>query len=129
MSLTENAAAVDELAKLARGVQRVHVVFDLDPAEPSEADIEYIAFDTPDGQVQVGGGGSSFVAVLTGPRRVDIAELKRDDPKLVRTYEAGEFAAGEVTQDTTAPLGAPGCSCVGEVGEDPACAVHGKPIV
>lgn len=140
MSLSDQSRAAEELAKLLSGVTRVHVLLDMDPANPDggEADIDGLVIETTDGDVHLGSTG--FITIPYDPDDLwDLAQQARETPNSVKTFTPG--ASVWETHDPKSPAakGAPakpgevepgthGCTCVGEIGEDPACAVHGKPI-
>lgn len=139
MSLSDQARASGELAKLLSGVQRVHVVLDTDPADGgSEADINGLVIETAEGEVHLGSTG--FITVMAkGPEQWDLAKTENAEPNTVKTFTPGAGVWQEYDANSPAAQGAPadpdeiepgthGCTCIGEVGEDPACAVHGKPI-
>lgn len=120
MPWSDGAEDVPKLGTfLGTPITRLHVVSDYDPNDKAEADVQSIQFTLADGRAfTVSGEGGSFVKVRTDTALAKDAESHLTVIEPETPADPAEIGPGER-----------GCTCVGEIGEDPACAVHGKPIV
>lgn len=116
---SQKARHVDELQTLVgQKIARVVVEADYDPSNstPStEADIRRLALIAEDGTEITVSNPGAFI-------EIDPTPLKRDSENHYVTFEPTV-----PTDPTEIAPGEGDCTCVGEIGEDPQCAVHGAP--
>lgn len=128
--------ADEVLAKLqalvGKQIKRVAV---LDDADPNGADPWYVVIETVGGELVTFGDGNDFVKFLHPDDGYPWGGKGFPTDKQVEKLDWGMTL---YPRDSTTPVTAsrpgdigPGegdCTCIGEIGEDPQCVVHGKPI-